>query len=314
MERNQRNTNAKSDKLMRMPGKFDRGPVEFKSHIPRGKGDVMRIATTDIVSIPPSTAIIEAAERMQAHGFRRLPVTNPGTNKLEGVITGGDIIDFMGGGTRYNLVTVKHHGNFLAAVNDRIREIMTFDVACVQDTADLDEVVEIIVTRKIGGIPVVNGDHVLRGLVTERDVMKAIHRDDVPLTAEEVMSAPLRVIHPDSPVGTATQEMVRHRFRRLPIVADDILCGIITTSDIIRYLGSGRVFEQLVTGDVGEVMSLPVRELQSTSLHTISPDVSVDRIAGTMRETGVGALPVIEDGRLVGMVTEYDLVRAFGTE
>ncbi|MHC1626635.1 MAG: CBS domain-containing protein [Methanoculleaceae archaeon] len=309
---NQRNINTKSDKLLRMPGKLDRGPVEFESHKKNGTGGVMRIATREVVSISPTTAIIKAAEMMQTHGFRRLLVTNPGTQKLEGLVTGGDIIDFMGGGTKYNLIRVKHGGNFLSAVNDRIREIMTHDVVAVQEKADLDGVVEIIINRKIGGIPIVSTDNVLRGLVTERDVMRAICREDLSITAEEIMSTSLRVIHPDSPIGEATREMVHHRFRRLPVVADDILCGIITTSDIIRYLGSGRAFEQLVTGDVAEVMSLPVRAIQSTSLHTITTDITVDRIARKMLDKDVGSLPVIEDGRLVGLVTEYDLVRAFG--
>jgi CBS domain-containing protein len=112
----------------------------------------------------------------------------------------------------------------------------------------------------------------------------------------------------------ATREMIRHRFRRLPVVSDEVLFGIITNSDIVRYLGSGQVFQKIVTGNIAEVMSLPVRTLVSGNLHTTTPGASINDAARDMLEKGIGALPVIEDTRLVGLVTEYDMVTAFAKE
>ena len=96
------------DKLLKMHGKFDRGPVEFRSHIVVQEGEIMAIATRDVVSVPPTTTIMGAVETMTECGFRRLPVTDAGTKKLRGIITSGDIINFMGGGDKYRLVQVKH--------------------------------------------------------------------------------------------------------------------------------------------------------------------------------------------------------------
>jgi CBS domain-containing protein len=104
----------------------------------------------------------------------------------------------------------------------------------------------------------------------------------------------------------ATRDMIRHRFRRLPVVSDDVLLGIITNSDIVRYLGSGQVFQKIVTGNIAEVMSLPVRTLISGNLHTTNPGASINDATRDMLEKGIGALPVIENARLVGLVTEYD--------
>ena len=91
------------DRLLKMQGKFDRGPVEFKSHIVQQEGEVMAIATRDVISVPPTQSIISAVATMTDCGFRRLPITDAGTKKLRGIVTSGDVINLMGGGDRYNL-------------------------------------------------------------------------------------------------------------------------------------------------------------------------------------------------------------------
>ena len=61
------------DRLLKMQGKLDRGPVEFKSHIAEQEGEIMAIATRDVISVPPTQSIIAAVEQMTKCGFRRLP-------------------------------------------------------------------------------------------------------------------------------------------------------------------------------------------------------------------------------------------------
>ena len=65
------------------------------------------------------------------------------------------------------------------------------------------------------------------------------------------------------------------------------------------------------TGDVKEVMTLSVRNLISGKLFTTVPERNVNDVAREMFERNVGALPVIEDAKLIGLVTEFDLVKAF---
>jgi CBS domain-containing protein len=299
------------DRLLKMPGKFDRGPVSFESRIAQREGEVMAIATRSVVSVPPTTSIMGAIEKMTECGFRRLPVTDPGTRKLRGIVTAGDVMDLMGGGSRYNLVQKKHAGNLLAAINESVREIMTSQVVTVSGDARIQEVADLIVEKKVGGLPIVTAGGILEGIVTERDMMKVLSTEKRSATVEEVMSTALTVTTPESPIGAATRLMIGHRFRRLPVVADDVLLGIITTTDVMKYLGTGQVFQKLVTGNVAEVMSLPVRTLVSGDLHTISPDRSLNDAARELIQKNVGSLPVIEDARLVGLITEFDLVKAF---
>lgn len=310
MNRNDRGV-KQGDKLLKMHGKFDRGPVEFRSRIVPQEGEIMALASRTVVSVPPTTTILQAVETMTKCGFRRLPVTDAGTKKLRGIITSGDVINFMGGGDKERLVQVKHGGNLIAAVNESVREIMSQQLATLPETAAIADAIETIVTRKIGGLPIVDSGGILIGIVTERDVMRALAAEKSTLAVEDVMTGSLRVTHPDRPIAEVTREMTRHRFRRLPVVSEDVLYGIITATDIMRYLGSREVFLRISTGDIAEVTGLPVRTLIAGDLFTTSPERSINEAAREMLDRNIGALPVIEDTRLIGLVTEFDLVRAF---
>jgi len=310
MGRNDRGI-KQGDKLLKMHGKFDRGPVDFKSHIVQQNGEIMAIATRDVVSVPPTTTIMGAVETMTECGFRRLPVTDAGTGKLRGIITSGDVINFMGGGDKYRLVQVKHGGNLIAAVNESVRAIMTRQLETLPDSSRIKDAVAIIVNKKVGGLPIVNNDGILAGIITERDVMRVLAAENSTLAVEDVMTSSLRVTQPDCPIAEVTRDMTQHRFRRLPVVSDEVLYGIITATDIMRYIGSREVFSRLSTGDVAEVMELPVRTLIAGDLFTTTPLESINEAARQMLEKNIGALPVINDTRLVGLVTEFDLVRAF---
>jgi CBS domain-containing protein len=310
MHQNERGI-KQGDRLLKMQGKLDRGPVEFKSHIAEQEGEIMSIATRDVISVPPTTSIIGAVEQMTKCGFRRLPVTDAGTKKLRGIVTSGDVINFMGGGDKYKLVQVKHGGNLLAAVNENVRSIMTQQIVTLKHDATISDAVREIVEKRIGGMPIVDNDGVLTGIVTERDVMRVLGAQQSTLNVEDVMSSSLRVTDPDCPISTVARDMTKYRFRRLPVVSDDVVYGIVTATDLMCYLGSREVFSRLTTGNVSEVMELPVRTLIAGNLFTTTPGRSINEAAREMLEKNIGALPVIEGSRLIGLITEFDLVRAF---
>ncbi|HJK22508.1 MAG TPA: CBS domain-containing protein, partial [Methanocorpusculum sp.] len=96
----------------------------------------------------------------------------------------------------------------------------------------------------------------------------------------------------------------------LPVVSNDLLIGMITATDIMGYLGRGRVFTEMKTGSVDEVLNLPVRDLMTgANIRTMSPDEKINDVAREMLEFGIGAFPVIDEGKLIGIVTEFDLVK-----
>lgn len=303
-------TSKQGDRLLKMPGKMDRGPVEFKSHLVRNQGEIMALGTRTVIASPPTMRVLSAVETMTEWRVRRLPLIDAGTRHIRGIVTSGDIINFMGGGDKFNLVSVKHGGNFLAAVNEPISSIMNPQVVTLPSTATLSDVLDIIIRRKIGGIPITDENDALAGIVTERDILRVLKTERTQMKVEDAMTTDLKVTTPESPISAVAEDLTKHRFRRLPVVSDEVLFGIITATDIMRFLGSGKVFTQMVTGDVGEIMGLPIRTLLSGELFTTTPEKNLHDVARDMIAKQVGVLPVIEDSRLIGLITEYDLVRA----
>ena len=102
----------------------DYGPLHFKTSLTAQEGGIMAVARKDVRTITPLTSIKTTASIMVKYGFKRLPVANAGTNLLLGIVSSRDIVNFLGGGGKFNIIREKYHGNFLAAVNESVREIM----------------------------------------------------------------------------------------------------------------------------------------------------------------------------------------------
>jgi CBS domain-containing protein len=107
----------------------------------------------------------------------------------------------------------------------------------------------------------------------------------------------------------AEREMVGKSFRRLPLVSEGRLVGIVTAMDIVRFFGSGEVFQHLRSGTILHVLQTPALQIGVKKLITISQDADVTEAARTMKERNVGALLVVDDEKLVGMLTERDFFK-----
>lgn len=272
------------------------------------------IATKNVITVSPTMSIIGAIEIMTKKGFRRLPVADSGTGKIIGIVTAGDILNFMGGGEKFNLVSGKHKGNLIAALNDNVREIMTTRLITLKENAKVNEVVRTIVDKKCGGLPIISENSSVVGIVTERDVLRTLSCEDNYTSVSEIMTKNPYVTSPDALMTDVAKEMIVRRFRRLPVVSDDVLFGIITAMDIMKYVGKGDLFKGMVTGNISDLMSVPVRDLINGELYTTTPDKPICEVAKEMISKNVGALPVIENSHLVGVITEFDLVRALTKE
>lgn len=284
--------------------------TEGKSKISGKKSNLLAIATTGVISVPPTMSIIEGVEMMSRHNFRRLPITDPGNKKLIGIVTITDVINMMGGGSRYNLVVNRHKGSLLAALNDEIRAIASEKVDCLTPATSIQDAICLLVESGHGSFPITNPDHTIAGIVTEFDIMKMLAGTNSELTVDEIMTKRPKVVAPDIAISHVTKQMVDHDYRRLPVVKDDLLIGMITATDIMGYLGRGKVFANMKTGSVDEVLNLPVRELMTAAnIRTMTPDRRIDEVAREMLDYGIGAFPVVDNGKLTGIVTEFDLVK-----
>ena len=131
------------------------------------------------------------------------------------------------------------------------------------------------------------------------------------MQVKEMMSRTLVMIGPNESCLDAVVRMQRARVRHLPVVdRDGLLVGIVTDRDLRHHLFTPRVFEVLGSTPVDVLLDrVRVAEIMATPVTTIEVGASVGDAAGTMRKHRVGSVPVMENGRMVGIVTEVDILR-----
>lgn len=296
--------------MRRMPHykSLDRGPVDFRSRVHRQEGDIMTIAKRQVVSVPQTMRIKNAVDLMVKEGIRRLPVTEPGTRRLIGVVRTRDVLEFLGGGEKFNIVRVKFGGNFLAAVNEPVKLIMERDLTYGTNSMSIAEVARLILDRGVGGVPILNDDKKIVGIVSEHDFLQFIPE----VTGAKVsyyMSRHVATAESSFRVLDAARTIVSRGFRRLPVVSGGRLVGIVTTMDILRYLSSNRIFDHMGSEKFEDAMSISVEEIMTREVFKVAPEVDVGEAAGVMHQRGCGGLPVVSGDELVGIITEHDLMR-----
>ncbi|HEX59317.1 MAG TPA: CBS domain-containing protein, partial [Methanomicrobia archaeon] len=108
---------------------------------------------------------------------------------------------------------------------------MTRDVAYVRLPGTRDDVLSVLRTRQVSGVPVVKGDEVV-GIVTRRDLLKNPEEEQLAL----LMRRDPVTISPDASIVEAAKLLIEYDIRRLPVVVGKKLVGIITVADIVREI------------------------------------------------------------------------------
>jgi CBS domain-containing protein len=286
----------------------ERGSREFKSRPSRKEGTIMTVAKKDVVTIPPTFRIKDATELMVQRKVRRLPVVQPGTEKLIGIVITRDLINFLGGGEKYKIIEQKFRGNFAAAVNQPVSLIMSEEPIYATNQMSIEDVVRLLLRTGVGGVPIVNEEEKVVGIISERDFVRYIPK----ITGNPVsyyMTRHLFVLTPSDSIKRACVEMISKGVRRLPVTTGRKLEGIVTSVDLLRYFGTSKIFEEMPTGKIEEALSKPVSEIMTKEPVTIGPERDVGEAATLMVEKGCGGIPVVEEEKLVGIITEHDLLK-----
>jgi len=138
------------------------------------------------------------------------------------------------------------------------------------------------------------------------------------MRVKDAMTPDPVTIDPEAPIGTAFEVMRARGVRHLPVVDDEgRLGGIITDRDIRHAALAPALAEHLSLWaqrrlrNIGEALaSLRVRDAMTWVVVTVHPEASLSHAALIMSERRIGSLPVVSGGRLVGLLTERDLIRA----
>jgi CBS domain-containing protein len=117
------------------------------------------------------------------------------------------------------------------------KNIMTKDVITVKDHTPIREAIEILVEKRISGLPVINDHNELVGLITEKDLLKLIFSGDVDLgIVEDYMTREVVALDEESDLLDVCEYLINMNYKRIPILNGERLAGIISRRDMIKYI------------------------------------------------------------------------------
>ncbi len=128
-----------------------------------------------------------------------------------------------------------------------VKDLMTKDVLTIDASKTVGEAAALMEQNDVGDL-VVMDNNLPVGIVTERDFVRRVlavgKTPDIRIS--EIMSSPLRVIDPEAPIKEAARRMVSKGIRRLVVIKDNKLVGIVTTTDFAKHLSKKTLSDDLL--------------------------------------------------------------------
>ena len=128
------------------------------------------------------------------------------------------------------------------------------------------------------------------------------------VTVRDLMARDPATLGRNETLDLAESIMNLGRIRHMPVVDDGKIVGIVSQRDLFRSalitaLGFGRKTTSAL------IKTIPIKEVMTEHVITISPEASLKEAARVMIDKKIGCLPVVEDQRLIGLLTETDILR-----
>lgn len=204
----------------------------------------------------------------------------------------------------------------LALLTHKLLEIKGADAALaivkmknhvhVVGRASSDRVTLLPLLKKLGG-----GGHKHAGSATVKNADQQEVEQDVlhhlpimlkpAITAKEIMSHPVKTLTPETSIEEAGRLMYRYGHSGYPIVEDDQLIGLITRRDLDK-------------GNHHGLGHAPVKAYMTTNPITVDKDTTLEAIQKLIIEHNIGRLPVLEDGKMIGIVTRTNIIEMLHDE
>ena len=254
--------------------------TDFLKKVAVREKDFDRIKVREIMSCPvetisPDLSVFDAIRIMEDKHIKRLPILEK--KKLIGIITQTDLVQVV---------------TFYGRWKD-VEEIMSKDVAGIQSNASIVEAAEVMTSRKISCIVVLEGDEVV-GIVTERDLLGrvlALQKSPEQIKMGDVMSTPVASVSADYSVFSSSRIMEKMGIRRLVVTEDKRPCGVISQTDILRAT------KKKLEMDTAELSHLRRRlKTEQSFAGIVGRDAKMLQLFDTIREVAKVNIPVLIQG------------------
>jgi len=130
----------------------------------------------------------------------------------------------------------------------RVKDLMSTSVTCVKPDTSIEQVARQMKQENVGSVPVCNDRGEALGIVTDRDiVIRSVSNDNHPKTAKEIMTKNLVFADPNMDTHQAALLMAKYQVRRLPVVDNNQIVGMLAMADIAR--------KQIYVDEAGDALS-----------------------------------------------------------
>ncbi len=223
---------------------------------------------------------------------RRLPVLNK-EGHVRGVISSTDVLRMLSGKGKKKHRAKKHE-------DVKVKSVMSSHVMHIDKNMKLSDVMDFFKKHRKGAYPVTYRKGLV-GVVSEWDIVRQI-RGKTGVKVSDVMVRRPMVAQDHHSVADVAGMLSVGGFRRLPVVKNGILVGIVTSRDLLTFLNGKGLLGKI------DQQKQPVTEIMKKDVMTVRPDADIHAAAQTMVSKEVGGLPVVEDHQLIGIITERDIV------
>jgi CBS domain-containing protein len=119
------------------------------------------------------------------------------------------------------------------------RDIMTCTVATIYPEASAQEAAQLLYQKRISGAPVVDADGNIIGIITEADIISKVNREG--LRVADIMSHDIIAVDEETPVNEIAALLTERKIKRVPVVCEGKLVGIVSRADIVHAVAQGHL-------------------------------------------------------------------------
>jgi CBS domain-containing protein len=173
-----------------------------------------------------------------------------------------------------------------------VKNYMTSDVVHVEIPGNRDDVLKILKRTGISGVPVIKNKKIV-GIITRKDLLRKPEETQLGL----LMTAKPVSIEPDMEIREAARLLVTRHVRRLPVVEDSHLVGLLSVSDVIHALAQMKNKEE-------------IKDKYTSKTFALWEETPLPVVGRVMEISGVDAIPILDaENKLQGIISERDLIR-----
>ena len=120
---------------------------------------------------------------------------------------------------------------------NQVKDIMTEEVIVVSPEATIDKAISLLLDHRVSGLPVVDGDNLLLGVITEFDIIDLVYNADIEESiVADYMTKVVNSLDVEASLDEAANIFCNNSIRRVPIVQEGRLVGVLSRHDLINFV------------------------------------------------------------------------------